>query len=77
MSETVANYNALRRAARDAINARDEIDNCSSPEWLAAHRAATVACNVADAEMKRLAKADRYGAWRGPAEREMMLCGVL
>jgi DNA-binding FadR family transcriptional regulator len=67
----------LRSAARDAINARNAIERPTSPEWLAAHRKATEACLARDAEIARLAKADRYGAWRNNTDKYLMHLGLL
>lgn len=68
-------YTELRAAERDAIKARDAIDNCFSPEWKAAHAIARDLGLRASAMMVHLAKTDRQGTWAGPAEKELMLKG--
>lgn len=61
-------------AIRDAINARDAIDNCMSPEWRAAHAAAGAACAARRKEVARLAAMEWEG--RDPVgDREMTLFG--
>lgn len=72
-------YVTLCQNAQDAINARDAIDNCSSPAWKDAHRKAREACQAADAERNRLAKnpATRYGSWRRPSDKILMTFGYL
>jgi hypothetical protein len=69
----------LRADARAAIEARDAIDDCFSPEWAAAHEEALAACERAYAEQERLAKnpKTRYGSWRTPADVELMVLGYL
>jgi hypothetical protein len=54
----------LRADARAAIAARDTIDNCLSPEWVAAHVEVVAACARVNAELARLAKnlKTSYGA---------------
>lgn len=70
---------ALRLAAREALAARDAIEDCCSPAWAAAHEAALAACQRAAVEMGRLAKnpATRYGTWRTPSDIELMTMGYL
>jgi hypothetical protein len=69
----------LRAAAREAIAARDAIDDCFSPEWRSAHEEAVVACQHANAELERLAKnpKTRHGSWRTPADIELMVLGYI
>jgi hypothetical protein len=69
----------LRADARAAITLRDAIDDCFSPEWLAAHAEATAACERASAEMQRLAKnpKTRHGSWRTPSDVELMVLGYI
>jgi len=69
----------LRADARAAIEARDAIDDCFSPEWAAAHEEALAACERANAELERLAKnpKTRHGGWRTPADVELMVLGYL
>ena len=69
----------LRADARAAIAARDAIDDCFSPAWVAAHREAVLACMLATSEMERLAKnpKTRHGSWRTPADVELMVLGYL
>jgi hypothetical protein len=69
----------LRAVARIALEARDAIDDCFSPEWRAAHEEAVTAWEHANAEMERLAKnpKTRYGSWRTPADVELMTLGYL
>ena len=69
----------LRAAARAAVEARDAIDDCFSPEWIAAHEEAVAAWEYAHAELERLAKnpKTRHGNWRTPADIELMVLGYL
>jgi len=69
----------LRSEASAAIVARDAIDDCFSPEWLAAHQEAVAACKRASAELERLAKnpKTRYGNWRTPCDVELMTLGYI
>ena len=69
----------LRADAREAIAARDAIDDFFTQEWRDAHEAAVAACMLATAEMERLAKnpKTRYGNWRTPADVELMTLGYL
>ena len=69
----------LRVDAREAIAARDAIDDCFSQEWREAHEAAVAACMLATSEMERLAKnpKTRHGSWRTPADVELMVLGYL
>ena len=69
----------LRAEARAAIAARDAIDDCFSPEWLAAHKEAILVCDAANAEMERLAKnpKTRYGNWRTRGDIELMVLGYI
>jgi len=69
----------LRADARAAIASRDAIDDCFSPAWADAHRAAVLACTAANAEMERLAKnpKTRYGNWRTRGDIELMVLGYL
>lgn len=69
----------LREEAHAAILARDAIDNCCSPAWLAAHALAVDACKRAAAEQQRLAKnpKTRYGTWRTSGDIELMALGYL
>ncbi|HSX23269.1 MAG TPA: hypothetical protein VLE97_10900 [Gaiellaceae bacterium] len=69
----------LRADAREAIAARDAIDDCFSPEWAAAHEEALAACERAYAEQERLAKnpKTRHGSWRTPADVELIVLGYL
>jgi hypothetical protein len=69
----------LRADAREAIAARDAIDDCFSPEWAAAHEQALAACERAYAEQERLAKnpKTRHGSWRTPADVELIVLGYL
>lgn len=69
----------LRADARAALAARDAIDDCFSPEWLAAHKETILACAAANAEMERLAKdpKTRHGSWRTRGDVELMVLGYL
>lgn len=76
-SPNAVHYKALGAAANAALQARDALDNPTSKEWLALHAVASVACRARSDEMKRLAKVDRQGDWRGPVEDELILKGYL
>lgn len=69
----------LRNDACAAIAARDAIDDCFSPEWVAAHKEAIGACQLAAAELERLAKnpKTRHGSWRTPSDIELMVLGYI
>jgi hypothetical protein len=69
----------LRADAREAINARDAIDDFFSQEWVAAHHAAIIACKASNDEMERLAKnrETRHGDWRTPFDIELMTLGYI
>ena len=69
----------LRADARAAIAARDAIDDCFAPEWVAAHREAILACAAANTEMERLANnpKTRHGSWRTPGDVELMVLGYI
>lgn len=69
----------LRADARAAIEARDAIDDCFSPEWATAHEQALAACERAYAEQERLANnpKTRHGSWRTPSDIELMVLGYL
>lgn len=54
---------AAHDAFRDAMNARDAIDRCGSPEWIAAHNAAGVladAWHIAKDALYKAANSYRY-----------------
>jgi len=69
----------LRAVARDAIAARDAIDDFFSQAWVAAHKEAIRACAAANAEMERLAgnPKTRYGNWRTLFDVELMVLGYI
>lgn len=69
----------LRTVAREALLARNAIDDCFSSAWAEAHHEAVDACKKADAEMRRLAKdpKTRYGSWRTRGDIELMTLGYL
>lgn len=69
------NLQNLRDAVSAAIRARDAIEDVFSEEWRLAHVAAKEACRAAKAETRRLAKTDRYGAWRTKDDQMMMALG--
>lgn len=77
LSPVAQNYRALRAAAVQASRAQWAVENLFSPEFKEAHRLAQQAALAADSEMRRLAKVDRQGDWRGPVENEFILLGYI
>lgn len=56
VTQPMSKLAVLRAAAREAVEARDAIDDLSSPEWRAAQAEALVACHHANAELLRQPK---------------------
>ena len=67
----------LRADARDTIALRDAIDDCSSPEWQAAHEEARTACQRVYNEVARRAQGAKilHSPWSTPADIEMLALG--
>ena len=76
-TQNATHYHNIRSQERDAIRARDRIEDCFSPEWKEAHAKARALGLQGIKEMERLAREDRQGDWAGPAEKELMLKGWL
>jgi hypothetical protein len=64
----------LRANVSAALTYRDTL-KVGSADWHRAHVVGRTACEAAEAEMRRLLRTDRYGDWRTPNDKMLMLLG--